>query len=224
MLTLADLSAPKSFLISILFSLTAYFILRSAGKRKKKDNILVVFWILGALYFLSIGASALSFYFIPWLGLRLSYVCLFFVGIQFFIGIFYLITRIVVKPRAQHIIGIILGVAFAIALAFVFLTTKTTTRYDEPVFSVTQNVPQGYLGALIALGIVVFSLLLFRRDFKKGIISWDSMSEFYKLYGFIIYMTISLVRVLYFLPHPWYLEIFYFVIPYLAYKDYKEAK
>jgi predicted membrane protein len=107
---------------------------------------------------------------------------------------------------------------------YVFSSAQPSIRYDEPILETSSDVPQGYLGGLAILPLIIFPFFFIWKDFAKGTISWDHLGEFYRLYAFIVYMTISLIRIFYFLPHPWYLEMFYIFIPYLMYKDYKEAK
>ena len=222
MLTIADFSAPKAFLISIFCSIAAYYVFKLFKKKKDDNFVLFLFWISCSIFYIFLGTSTLVFYFLPWLAFKIYYFCLIFAGAQIFIGMYYLIQKIINEKKTRIVIAIILAIIFIIYSALSIKNARPAVRYGEPYLTVGDETPQGYWGAILILVIISFSLFSFRRDFKSGAIGWGLMGGFYGFYAFVIYMSISLIRILYFLVHPWYLEIFYFFIPYLAYKSYKE--
>jgi len=209
---------------SIIFAYAAYLTF-SSKKLDFKDKILGWFWVFIFTHFFLIGISLLLypisskfFYALYFTG----YSALFF---QITLGAFYLVAKITKNFIIRFASALVLlGIVAYLVIFFMQNATVVRDPSGEFYLSVGTGTPLGY-GPAILIGIIMilcFSLIL--NDFRRGVFSWTNMAAFYTFYAFMTYTAISLVRVLRFLTHPWYLEIFYFFVPYLIYQSKKELQ
>lgn len=209
---------------TVCFSFAAYFTFSFKAKRRKENITLALLWTSVAIYFFVHSLVILTLPFSFKLSSGLLYISYFFLFLQVTLGALYVIIQATKKPWLRTLAAISLLSLLGI-LAFYFLTqsSPTITEAGEPYLDISGGFPIGYIAAFLAVIIFVMAVALLWRDFRAGAISWHDLHLFYGWYALVLYISISLIRALHFLPYPWYIEVFYIFVPYLMYLSRRES-
>lgn len=219
------LSPLSSFLVAGVFTLTAYLF---ATKRKKftlSDKFFFIFWILSVISFIIIGVLLTAFYYFN-LSLEGAYLFIVLVWFLFFFqGFFillYCLSRITFKKWIYWLSGFF-SLIFLVYVTFLILNHgEIILKYGEPYLIFPGQSAIIYLIGFLALSLILFYFFIIWRDIKLGLISWRNLSLFYLHYSIIVLGAITFIRIFYFFPYPYIIQIFYLLIPYLVYLSRKE--
>ena len=214
-----------SFLESILFLLTAFFIIFKKKKINLSDIFLFCFWLSTAIAFFIIFVMLLSYHF---LGLPLEGTYFFllagwvFLGASSFFIFLFLLSKISIKTLVKVSLAFILVVGIFLNFLFYFKSGRLGIKMGDPfLYSSFERAGVYFLLGIIFIYFLLFVLII-REDFLKKKISWFNLSLLYNYFALFLYGIISFIRIFFFYPRPVIIEMFYFLIPYLVYLARKE--
>ncbi len=219
-------SVIDSFIDGTIFLMTTVFIFFPKRKKLTKDHILmIIFWSAISIVFFLNGVQMYLFAHknlpISYLILRCEMAIMIF---QSWIGAYFFISKLFASNLLKKITLFFTTIfSWIILYAFLFVA-RPATEFGELRLKLPNQTTVTYLTALL---LAIFNFLLFVilwKEFKRGVISWERLAPFYRIVAIGIFGAVSFLRILYLFPHPWYLRIFYLLLPYLNYLASKEEK
>ena len=214
-----------SFLETLIFGFTAYFVISKKKKIELPVIFLFSFWVFTAISFFAIFVMLLNYHFF---GMPLEKAHFFIVVVWVSIGaslfsiFLFLLSKISATIWAKIPSAFLFAFLIIFLLFFYFKDAKIGVKMNDPwVYSPFEKIGIYSLIGVILICLLTF-LLIIKEEFKKKKITWHNLSLLYNYFALFIYGIISFIRSFYFFPRPIIIEIFYFLIPYLAYLARKE--
>ncbi|MCD6270866.1 hypothetical protein J7J24_00720 [bacterium] len=212
-----------SFVDGIVFLFSGILLTFPKDKFFKEKKILFVFWMIAGITFLINTAQVLFF------GLEMRDISFLFLKImmcfilaQFSVGAYFLFFKLFKSQFLLNIILIALGI-FSLAYTYIYFThAQYEIVFGEPRIVLPNQPSASYLSGFSLVILLFFGFRILYKDLKEYGFAGKSLASIYRLFAVIIYGGIAFLRTFYFLPHPWYLEIFYFLIPVLHYLSVRE--
>lgn len=208
-------SIITSFLEGINFFSATLFLI-PLKKHLKDVNFLIIFWLLVGIGLCLNGVQLLFFYFqrpnISFLVLKIAAIFVFF---QMWLGINFFVRKIFLGPRIRLIVSFFTAMIFIAILIFIISQTNYTIYLGEPSLQLPSSREILFLLALAILLLTSGVIWLIIKELKNQKFSWEDLSSIYLLGGLGIYGAVSFLRTFFFLPQPWYLTMFYYLIPFL---------
>jgi hypothetical protein len=212
---------------ALIFASCAYLTLSKKKTVTLTEIFLFCFWLSASLNFLSIFLLILNFHFfsVPLEALYpllIAFILAF--GLQLLFFFFFLLSKMFLEKILKIIMGILIGYVLLFTIFLYLQGAKPELRFGDPFLKSPLERPTFYfLIGLIGVAFVFLLTLLWQDIFQKQI-TWKNLSLLYTYFSLILYGSISFIRVLYFFPRPWIIEIFYFFVPYLLYLKNKEEE
>jgi len=209
----------------ICFGLAAHFVF-SNKKAKLDTRVLGWFWFVVFIFFSIVTFITTIVEILPTsvvnTGLQIAYL---FSFAQIGLAAFYVVARLIKRFWLRAVLGIYIFTV-SVILAVVFLTQASPATKDTGVLLMKTpvNTQVNYLGSFMLAATLIIGFLVIAKDMKSGKFSWTNMLFFYDFYSLIVYFSISIIRLLGFIPNAWFVEIFHAVIPYLMYRSKKESQ
>jgi len=207
------------FFIALCCVLVIYFLRKIPAKDSPHRKALTIFWLGGYGFYLftalAWGAvmlfnagSVAEIMAIP------QYTC---VIMQSIAAGYYIVSLV---TRSKFMKRLVLSMFGLVALFFtVMLVTGSTfqQRDDIPFLTLPTAIPEGTVIFIFISLMVILSLIIFRKDLRDGKFSFYHPESFYEFYTVMIYGSLVGIRILYFLPRPSLLDIFFVLIPIMSY-------
>lgn len=212
----------KSFVEGIVFLFSAYLLRYPPNKFVKEQKILYLFWVSAGATFLTNTIQMIFFVGGMFnISLMLIKIMVFFMTLQMCLAVCFVIPQVI---KRQFFIIILVGPLIVFSL-WEFFSYLIHARYQivfgEPRAILPNQPLASYLTSIFLLVLLVFVFRIFYQNLRLGFF-WTNLALLYRLSAVSIYGMIAFLRTLYFLPRPWYLNIFYFLIPILHYLAFKE--
>lgn len=220
-------SIVNSFIDFAIFLAAAIFLIFPRPRKFKRDDIILIsFWLIISVTFFLNGIQLALFVYkqaviTSMLMIKaMSVLMILFTGL----GVYFLFSRLFTSKRIKRIVAGCLFLMLLFDLYFILFKTRMGIKFGEPRLEFPNQAMFSYLVGLFLFLFNILILTILRKEFQRGNISWDNLSLFYKIISVGIFGAVSFLRVLYFLPHPWYIRIFYLLIPYFNYLANKETR
>jgi len=214
-----------SFVDGAVFLFSGILLIFPKNKFSKEKKVLFIFWIAAGIIFW-INAIQIVFF-----GIEMEEICFLFIKIvvclmvtQVWIGVYFLFLKILKSQFLLNTILVILGIFSLFSIYFYLAHGQYEIVFGEPRVTLPNQPSVSYLTSLFLFILFLFVFWILYRDFKENGLSGKSLASIYRLLAVTIYGGVAFLRVLYFLPNPWYLEIFYFLIPILHYLSWREER
>ncbi|MCD5396480.1 MAG: hypothetical protein LR000_02335 [Candidatus Pacebacteria bacterium] len=220
------LTIVKCFIGGVIFFLTAYLItISNRHFPSKEKSVMCSFWVMAGITFwinailialFILGKTDASFF-----ALKVMVV---FMMIQLWIGIHLLFYKLIQNKSLFNLISGIVGI-FLVSQTILYLTRpRYEIVFGEPRIVFPGGPSVSYLISAFLLMLLIFGFWIIYREFQSGSSFWLNLASVYRFSSLGIYGMVAFLRIFYFLPHPWYLEIFYPLILVLNYLALKEEK
>ncbi len=206
------------FYIALCCGLAALFLRKVPKGLSPHVRTLKVFWLCGYgfYFFTALGWSSAMFN-QPLIAKNLAVFQFASVIIMSTSAGYYIVSLV---SRTKFVKRLILALFGLVALFFTFLLiTKSTfvQRDDIPFLTLPTAMPEGTVIFIFISLMMILSLVIFRRDLKEGKFSFLHPESFYEFYPVMIFGSLAGIRILYFLPRPSLLDIFFVLIPIIMY-------
>ncbi|MDD5621100.1 MAG: hypothetical protein PHS27_00680 [Candidatus Pacebacteria bacterium] len=207
------------FFIALCCALAILFLRKIPKEECPHRTSLTIFWLGGYGFYLftALGWGAVMLFnatgFVEKLAIP-QYTC---VILQSVATGYYIVSLV---TRSKFMKWIVLS---AFGLVAVFFTIMLLTgssfqqRDDIPFLTLPTALPEGTVIFIFISLMITLSLIIFRKDLRDGKFSFYHPETFYEFYTVMIYGSLVGIRILYFLPRPSFLDIFFVLIPILLY-------
>ncbi len=216
----------NSFIDGAIFLIATLFIIFPKRKKPTRDHILmIIFWsAVSFIFFL----NGIQMYLFVQKNISTSYLIIQCeVAIMIFlcwIASYFFVSKLLESNRLKKITFFLIAILLLIVLCSFLFVGRPAMKFGEPRIELPNQVIISYLVALL---LAIFNFLIFVilwKEFRRGVISWEKLAPFYRIVAIGIFGAVTFLRTLYLLPHPWYIRVFYLLIPYLNYLASKEEK
>jgi len=217
------LTFVKSLIDGVIFLFSAYLLTFPKGKISKEKKVLFVFWIMAGVTFW-VNAVQIVFFGIEMekVSFLLLKIMVCFMLAQLSVGTYFLFLKILKSQFLLNITLVTLGIFSFFHMYFYLAYAQYEIVFGEPRIILPNQSSLSYLTSLFLFILFLFVFWILYRNFKENSLSGKNLASIYRLFAVTIYGGVAFLRVLYFLPRPWYLEIFYFLIPILHYLSLRE--
>lgn len=220
-------SIINSFIDSAIFLAAALFLVFPRPKKIRKDDvILLTFWLVISFAFFLNGIQLYLFIYKQAVSVSILLIKIMsaLMVLFVFLGGYFLFSKLFVSRWIRRIIITCFAMTSIFSLYSIFFKAKPGLKFGEPRLEFGNQVVFSYLTAFLLLIFNFLILAILWKEFQRGNITWENLGLFYKIISVGIFGAISFLRVLYLLPHPWYIRVFYLLIPYFNHLANKEIR
>ncbi len=206
------------FYIALCCGLAAYFLRKVPKGLSPYVKTLKIFWLCGYsfYFFTALGWSAAMFS-QPLIAERLAVFQFASVIIMSTAAGYYIVSLVSKTKFIKRLILFLFGLV-AIFFTILLITGSSFEQRDDiPFLTLATAIPEGTVIFIFISLMITLSLIIFRRDLRDGRVSFYQPESFYEFYPVMIFGSLAGIRILYFLPRPSLLDIFFVLIPIIMY-------
>ncbi len=207
------------FYIALCCILSIVFLRKIPEKESPHRKALTIFWLGGYGFYLFTALSwgAVMLFGATSFAEKLAipqYAC---VIIQSIAAGYYIVSLVTRSKFMKRLILVMFGLV-AIFFTVLLVTGSTFQQRDDiPFLTLPTALPEGTVIFIFISLMIILSLIIFRKDLRDGRFSFYHPESFYEFYTVMIYGSLVGIRILYFLPRPSLLDIFFVFVPVLSY-------